>query len=237
MRALRLFSRLAGALIFAAAAISAPASADPWDGFPGLVRAAKSGGIASINSIQSGTITTGSLSGNANGGTVTATISSVSTSNSVVLNNGCRENGNSDTTGQQSGNGSVTLTNPTTVTYNYPSISTSATTTLSCGYTVLEFKAGSVASIQTGNVSTTLTGGPQLNAPQTGTATITSVNTAKSVLFVNGCYNQNAANSVRAYGQGTLILTNATTVTMTTPVVSNLGTTVYGCDFTVLQFK
>lgn len=157
-----------------------------FNGFPRPVP--DSGGGSNIKGIQRGTTTLGSgLT------TTTATISSVNTGNSIA-----EISFNSDSTGVSNSNvlTSAELTNSTTLTFTRNSV----VGNISIYWVVTEYFA--VKSKQSGNFST---------SSATATATISSVNIAKSRLIVTAWTNVGANNletTIFSYE-----LTNPTTIT------------------------
>lgn len=147
-----------------------------------------------IKSIQRGTIViAGGTSSN------TATLSTA-----VVLANSLLTWGSQglNTSGQvdaQMFTARITLTNTTTVTATRGG----TTEALTVPYEVIEFWPGVLKSVQRGTV---VTGTP---------ATITAVNTAKSMLSYLGCVGATSTGGEWGSWQGYLVLTNSTTVTAT----------------------
>lgn len=163
-----------------------------------------------IVSIQAFSITLSSGTSN------TATINAVDTTRSVIVLGGMH--GNSTVTGRI--RGQAVLTNSTTVTVTR---GVSTTSTLVVKGTVIEFAPWVVASVQSGTVT--------LAAATTGTATITSVDTARAVVIDNGASVAAAGSAITgAFAQFTL--TNATTVTAKTGASSSNS---FG--FTVVEFR
>lgn len=154
---------------------------------------------AAVDSVQNGSVTL--VDPNLSG---TDTITSVDTSRSVAIFRGL--------TSTESGSGleksnlmGAVLTNATTVTVTRGDQGDGDSRT--GFYTVIEFAAGIVDSVQSVNIAMT-------NPTLTATATITSVNTARSVLFYGGMFG-GGAGSVNGPHVTTGVLTNATTVTAT----------------------
>lgn len=147
----------------------------------------------------------------------TATITSVNTSNSVVMLNGVNISNSGTTLNTEDFSPYVELTDSTTVT-----ATVQGGTSCTVKATVIEFEEGVVASIQTGS--------------STGNATISSVDTDKSVVFYNG------SNFDRLFGVGdtfarwstTAALLNSTTVETDGLSDTNSIITVY---WTVLEFN
>lgn len=170
---------------------------------------------SAIVSIQSGTITMASVASN------TATISSVTTANSICFFQGWTNSSTDNFPGREYCR--VTLTNSTTVTANR---GTNPANTAIAYYTVVNFNAAVVQSIQ--QFSTTLnTIGTSI------TQTISSVNTNNSIIIYGGC-TVAAASTVNltdiAY---TIELTNSTTVTLTRIGNNNSDTRIY--NYTVWE--
>lgn len=167
--------------------------------FPGIYpiahNKAASVGMQYIQSIQQSSVTIGS--GNTTG---TATISSVSTSNAVLIFDGLTTTSTAPNTGMAY----ITLTDATTVTATRNS---SGANTVTVNFTVLEFKSTYVnVSAQYGTIA--MTAGTGSN-----TATITSVTTSRAPVFYLGMITSQTVSSVSAWG--TIALTAATTVTST----------------------
>lgn len=175
-------------------------------------------GASSLVSVQHGTISTTAAS-------ATATISAVNTANSLLLFNG-QDNPYASGNTVYDAFVAYTLTNSTTVTQTRSHTDGSALTGAFC---VVEFAPGVVRSVQYGTVS--------LATGVSNTASITSVNTSKSIIsylgqttndFNSGSYWNTQYNSCRA------VLTNATTVTATRRSDAGFGgPTVY---FVVVEF-
>lgn len=171
-----------------------------------------------VQSVQSGSIVLGTgVASN------TATISAVTTANSVVIFNGHVNTGTSDNPDQDFAG--VALTSSTVVTATrYNGGGSSATTVY---FTVLEFKSGIIKTNQSGTIAIAAT-------TTSNTATISAVTTTNSAVFFQGStYTTSTAapESVNAR----LNLTSSTVVTATrvgTP--STAVTTVY---YTVLEFN
>lgn len=134
----------------------------------------------------------------------TATISSVTTGNTVLINGGRRTTTNASNTNIAY---TSTLTDATTVTFTR--IGTSSATVTNY-VTVLEFVSGVLASVQRGTISMAI-------ASSSGTSTITSVNTAKSLATWQGFQEDPSSD----------VLTDATTVTATRGVSSAAGVAGY----------
>lgn len=154
------------------------------------------GGNSIIQSIQHGSITIG-----ASATSGSTTISSVNTSKTVLLWGGQRTTQASGEPGDTT-HGYLQLTNSTTVT---ASRRAADTTTLTISFTVIEFIPAAIQSIQYGSISIG-------SGITTNTATISSVITTNSAcLFLGQTYDLNATNNSKEWG--TVVLTNATTVT------------------------
>lgn len=172
-----------------------------------------SGGKPLIESIQSGTIEIGAaeLTG-------TATITSVDTDNSVVLFNGWSTDDGAQTEVHKN-NAYLSLTNSTTITATRGHVGP----TVTIAYTVIEFKAEIIRSVQAGTISV-------LNGSISAEATITAVVVEKSAVFYGGfstiiSYYDNC--------QPRLELTDTTTVTATRTVSDHVGPVV---AYTVVEF-
>jgi hypothetical protein len=164
-----------------------------------------------VSAVQYGTITISS--GNTSN---TATISSVTTSQAVVLFLGITTDG----TTIPEGYSSVTLTNGTTVTANRNSNTNSST----IGYVVCEFSTKIVNSVQHMSHTSTATG-------TSFTDTISSVTTANSVVLYQGISTAATTPSVMFYS---LELTNSTTVTLTRSVSNSATRTI---KYIVLELR
>lgn len=177
-------------------------------GGSGLI--AQWGASSMIRSVQYGTMTV------TTSGTNTATITAVDTANSVVQFTGiiC----DTSTSNPVFTHGRVSLTNSTTVTgVSYPDASTRT-----IGFVVFEYAPGVLRSRQAVAITISPSAG-------SNTATITSVNTAKSVLVYGGVYINAGDDKLGA----NFTLTNATTVTATNGNTVSGSTEVYG---TVVEF-
>lgn len=133
------------------------------------------------------------------GSTGTASITSVNAGNSILAYGGatCNSSVGID-------NFYVTLTNGTTLT---STSGESSTLTRNSYCTVLEFPSGTFnSSVQRGSVQ-------MANNTTSGTATISSVNTANSSINFTGWYDDETANA-RSVNFPTVALTNSTTVTI-----------------------
>lgn len=161
-----------------------------------------------IASVQRGTISLNAAT------SATATITAVNTAYSVV------QFLNYSTTYQNGPNGTqsrdykprLELTNSTTVTAS-KNLATGSNDTVP--YEVIEFMPGAVRSVQKGTI--------QFSGLASYTATITSVNSAKSLLFHLGSSDpMTNTYDVPNYFNAALVLTNDTTVTASTGVGSGL---------------
>lgn len=164
------------------------------------------GGSLRIRSVQAFTITlTAPATSN------TATISSVTTANCMLILTGSHGVQNSATDDFAD----LVLTNSTTVT-------ATRTGTLGdmkvSGY-VIEFEAGVIKSNQTGTIS--IGGGGTSN-----TGVITGVDTTKAIPLYLGCRSDSSSNSVNLYGAD-VTLTNGTTVTASRPSTTGNHTVRY----------
>lgn len=181
---------------------------------------AVSGIISSIQQVEF-TIASAATTG-------TATITSVDTSRSVVFFSngvfgGLRQTDTANTPDVTMAR--IELTNATTVTATRNTADTFAITVI-C--TVVEYTADAIDSVQQGTVQIT-------GANLTNTATITSVNTSRSVVLYNGATSDNTASARQAVAWQELSLTNATTVTGTR---GNAGSAPQTSDanFVVIEF-
>lgn len=166
-----------------------------------------------IQSIQpfSITITNGNTSN-------TATITAVDTTKAVLFLGGFTTTVTAGTA-YGSSNPYVALTNATTVTATRNS-STSAVTVRG---TIVEFVSSAISSVQSGTIV--------LSGVTSNTATISSVDTSKSVvLWLGHITNSTSSNVSRAWGS--FVLTNATTVTFSRSVSNNVLTG----SFMVVEF-
>lgn len=153
--------------------------------------------IQIIQSIQQVEITIPALSSGS-----TATISSVTTANTILIYNGLRSTDTSMVPRQDLFN--IVLTNSTTVTASC-SIANPDTDRIVCA-TVIEFKSGIITSNQSGFIS--------LNAVTTNTATISSVTTSRAAVIWQGNITSSIAQQWDRIS-AKLNLTNSTTVTAT----------------------
>lgn len=148
-----------------------------------------------IASVQRGVLDLGS--GNT---TNTATINAVDTSRSVTFNNGLHDSPGSAAVSQV--NVRLALTNSTTLTVtSFQSAGAGRNT----DWQVIQFIPGVLKSIQRGTLAVTTS--------TTGTATITSVNTSRSLLSHLSFSNEYTGAAVAGNGMGYITLTNATTIT------------------------
>lgn len=130
----------------------------------------------------------------------TQTITSVSTTNSILIWGG---ESTTDAGGLEVARQRATLTNATTVTIN---IGTAGTGTNTYNFTVVEFAAGVLSqAVQRGTIA--------LNGVASNTATITSVNTTKTAAYSLG--NSTTVNTAQDRANVALELTNSTTLTGT----------------------
>lgn len=152
---------------------------------------------AAVDSVQQGTVTlTDTNTSN------TATISSVTTSRSVVLYNGVSVSAD---VFEGASSTYVALTNATTVTVTR-GIGNATSHTLTTGYTVIQFASGVVDSVHPFAITVV--------SAASATATISSVDTTRTVTFAGGMATDNgrvSADEEMCY----CALTNATTVTAT----------------------
>jgi len=135
----------------------------------------------------------------------TVTIASVVPENSLLFYSGNLFSANNDN--KQYWFQRVSLTNATTLTFTL----TGGAGTTTAGWQVIEFPPGVLKSVQRGTITLAAGAG-------SGTATITGVDTAKSVVNILGSSNNDTVTGGYAGGQETTsyaVLTNATTVTAT----------------------
>lgn len=168
---------------------------------------------SAVSSVQQGTISLGTTT------SATATITSVDTARSVAVFLGALEN---HTAASDRAFCAITLTDATTVTANRQD---AFTNTATVGYVVIEFASGVVSSVE--KVSITIAAGATSN-----TATITSVDTARSVLFFGGNTLPDAQNAEISCTR--VALTNSTTVTANRNTLHATTTCTIKC--TVVQF-
>ncbi len=143
----------------------------------------------------------------------TAAISSVATGQSAIFYGGAKVSTSGGVVPTEL-MGKVVLTNATTVTASRSATTASFTVT----GTVVEFKAENLSRIQRGTID--------LNGVATNTATITSVNTAKSfVSFLGASTTDSTASADQMYSS--VVLTNATTVTADTVAAPSTLTASY----------
>ena len=171
------------------------------------------GASSLVQSVQYGTaVATGSLTG-------TATITAVVLANSVVMYLGNSTTDTSAAIGRVQSR--LDLTNTTTVTCT----SRDAVATKTVSFVVLEFAPGVVKSLQTGTLNIT-------TGQQSNTATITTVNTAKTFLVWDNQDSNTAGTNAEAFAR--LTLTNATTLTATQGAVASGGNIT--TNYTALEF-
>lgn len=154
----------------------------------------------------------------------TQTITSVDTNNAFILFNGV-EFPSTTINGAHTGC-RLELTNATTVTAR---VNTSSSQNIVVKGWVVELVAGSINSIQASTISVTGTSGVGTN-----TATITSVNTAKSIaIWLGATMGAPGGNVCEAWTN--ITLTNATTVTADYSIDGSLTTAIVG--YMVVEFK
>jgi hypothetical protein len=174
---------------------------------------------SAVLSIQDGLV---SISNTATSST--ATITSVTTGNSVVVFVGQE---GTDSSNSVADFGCLALTNATTVTGTRGG---GVAGTLNIAFRVIQYLPQFIKSRQQSTI--TMTNG----GSTTGTATITSVSTTKTAVAYGGSCSDNnvtSGNQVNAT-QARLTLTNATTVTATRNAINGTGSIV---AFTALEFK
>lgn len=172
-----------------------------------------------IKSIQSGTVTIGASSASG-----TATITSVTTANAILLWNG-ETTSNASTSLYSGVSATIALTNATTVTATRGNL---IADTVTVSFTVIEFASG-VNSIQSGSI--TIAAGGTSN-----TATISAVGANAFVLWLGA---SNVGGGLLYSNIGTsVVLTNSTTVTANcqTGLASNtiVGYMVVDLDSTIV---
>jgi len=164
------------------------------------------GASSLIQSVQYGSVL---ISGAAD-----TTINAVNTANAVLYRMGCSSDGTTINEQYMSAFSVVTLTNSTTVhgavvvgDYGVQNVQ---------AFCVVEYVPGVVKSIQSGQLTQTGTGFPNVTS---STATITAVVVGKSQLFFNGAMNNFPGTGVGLSdyeaAEGRITLTNSTTVTGT----------------------
>ena len=179
--------------------------------FLGMMNPAFGGSI--ISSIQQVKVTIAAASTSG-----TATITSVDTTRTAIFFQGC---GTSELTSPAKCYSRCTLTNATTVTVTRNTQANTGTVTLQC--LVVEFAASAITRVQYGTITMT--------AATSNTATITSVDTSKSVCLYLGWTTTMTTTSALECSP-TLVLTNATTVTASRGSATNNTT----ASYCVLEF-
>ena len=149
----------------------------------------------------------------------TATIAVVETGYSAIFQAGKRSADTSYVATEDSV--SFALTNATTITANTATANAGSSRIGRC--TVVEFYSSAVSSVQTGIINATGT---------SDTATITAVDTARSVAYHSGYIFSGASNDWN-YQPGEITLTNATTVTRTR---NSSAVNTLTVQYTVIQF-
>lgn len=152
------------------------------------------------------------------GASNTATITSVTTGASMVIWGGHTDSATTAIYG--TGWPRATLTDATTVTATRNAVSN---TTVLKG-TVIEFKPAYIKSINRGNIA--------LTGVNTNTATITAVNTSKSIASYLG-YSTTDATEVFQENYNSIVLTNTTTVTAS----NNTATTTLTASYEIVEFN
>lgn len=182
----------------------------------GMIRPSGGSASAYIASVQNIEITIP-----INATSATATITSVDTSRTLILYQGFTTTDTSTTWRLISPR--LELTNATTITAFRDTLS--ATNTVTVRAQVIEFTASTISRIQYGTVNVAA-------STAAGTATITSVDTSRSVVFWLGQTNTTSASSLSTV-ISRIDLTNATTVSATRASVSTAVLTV---GFCVVEF-
>jgi hypothetical protein len=156
-----------------------------------------------IKSIQTGTMDLNNLTSQ------TATITAVDINNSMLIFNGVVATTDGANNDDRAFCYNITLTNATTVT---GAINLASALSRIISFTVLEFYPGIIKSIQRGTITT----GAGSNIQ---TSTITTVNVNKSIcsfLGVTTSYSNNTGSMFANRHHCSMVLTNSTTVTLTT---------------------
>ena len=170
-----------------------------------------------MTGVQYGTVTIAALATSG-----TATISSVDTTKSSVLLLGASVANNAGTANYSQTMSRVDLTNATTVTATCGAAITLDVITVS--FVVISFSG--VKSLQQGTLTI-------VHPATTGTATISSVSTTKSILLWQGYAND--TNEGVYQGMATVTLTNSTTVTGSHDAGSGASTITMG--YVVVEFS
>lgn len=167
------------------------------------------GAVSVIQSIQHFEIAIGS-----GAASNTATISAITTANSIIIFGGCTSTNTSGATARN--HGRLGITNSTTITASRGS-TTDACTVRGC---VIEFKASAFVSIQAFSVTIA-------NGSSSNTGSISSVNTANSALFFAGFSSGNTGTSPPDFWCAGRI-SSATVVTADRGTTGNGNAVTYG---------
>lgn len=172
-----------------------------------------------IKSVQSATMDLNGVTSK------TSTITAVTTANSALFYLGSTCSGCSALNGVSYIFARCTLTNTTTVTcVNGGAVGV----TNLASWHLVEFRGGVVKSVQRGSVA--------LATAASQTATITSVNTAKSFVNFLGLENNDTATAWQSGYMPKLVLTSATVVTATSGV-ANASSTTNNVGYQVVEFN
>ena len=154
------------------------------------------GASSLVKSVQYGTVSTTGVSG-------TSSITQVNTANAILVLLGQGQDDNSSST---PGDGlcRIALTNATTVTLTRGTANNTGTRT--CVFAVIEFNPGLLRSVQYGAIT--------IASGSSNTATVTGVNTAKSLLLHLGTDSTTYVAIINSMINTTLALTNVTTITL-----------------------
>lgn len=163
-------------------------------------------GSSLIQSVQSGTIAMSSVQT-----TNTVTINAVAVDCTIVFTGS--QNSNSGGSGSQETECYLTLTNATTLTVTRGA---TAAATLTCAYTVVEFKPGVLKSLQRGVILVT--------GAATNTAAINAVDLAKAFVNVTGLSVASDTDTERCTR---IVLTDAVTLTATRSSATSSATIAY----------
>lgn len=169
--------------------------------------------VGNITSVQPLSIVIGSSAASNTG-----SLTTVDATRTVIFPSGFNSSNSSGTAAADYGRITLTDANTVTATRN----SNQLPTTLSCSITAVEFTSNVVESVQYGTIS--------LTGTSANTATITAVDTSRSIVIWLGSSGDDAAGRT---GNAFLVLTNGTTVTGQSGDSS--GTNIV--SFCVVQFK
>jgi hypothetical protein len=165
-------------------------------------RVAQFGRLSTIRSVQTGILTIAN-----NGGSGTATITTVDVNNSMLVFHGFTQNSSGTAPGSIFSR--MTLTNSTTIT----AVRVGSTGATYITYTVIEFWPGTIRRVQTGYVS--------LNTVASNTVTVSAVDINKSFVLYLGVATNDADVAVTGQHFAKIVLTNATTLTATIDIAQS----------------